>query len=202
MSWSVDVPTIPTLPGQPNASVTFFDATTLDKTIKRKGRKIHYIEGPIVCDGTYLLLDGRFSYEGGITNTVLREIHDQGRAALPVRTPPAPPGLPRRAGSQPDLMRVAVISDIHSNLPALAAVLADIDEQRPATRSGAWATWSATARCRTPAPRWSPTSPTSAWPVTTTSSSAATSTSRYFTTAAEAAARWTMEKSAAARASS
>jgi predicted phosphodiesterase len=28
-------------------------------------------------------------------------------------------------------MRVAVISDIHSNLPALAAVLADIDEQEP-----------------------------------------------------------------------
>ena len=66
----VDVPTIPTLPGQPNASVTFFDATTLDRTVRRKGRKIHYIEGPMVCDGTFFLLDGLFSYEGGITNTV------------------------------------------------------------------------------------------------------------------------------------
>jgi hypothetical protein len=67
---SVDVPPIPTLPGQPNASVVFFDATTLDKTVKRKGRLIHYIEGPILCDGTYFLLDGTFTYEGGITNTV------------------------------------------------------------------------------------------------------------------------------------
>jgi hypothetical protein len=67
---SVDVPPIPTLPGQPNASVVFFDATTLDRTVKRKGRLIHYIEGPILCDGTYFLIDGTFSYEGGITNTV------------------------------------------------------------------------------------------------------------------------------------
>jgi hypothetical protein len=67
---SVDVPPIPTLPGQPNASVVFFDATTLDKTVKRKGRLIHYIEGPILCNGTYFLLDGAFTYEGGTTNTV------------------------------------------------------------------------------------------------------------------------------------
>ena len=80
----VDVPPIPTLPGQPNASVTFFDATTLDKTVKRKGRTIHYIEGPILCDGTFFLLDGAFSYEGGITNTVLRAVHAQRRSALPV----------------------------------------------------------------------------------------------------------------------
>jgi hypothetical protein len=67
---SVDVPPIPTLPGQPNASVVSFDATTLDKTVKRKGRLIHYIEGPILCTGTYFLLDGAFTYEGGITYTV------------------------------------------------------------------------------------------------------------------------------------
>lgn len=67
---SVDIPPIPTLPGQPNASVVFFDATTLDKTVRRKGRRIHYIEGPILCDGTFFLLDGAFTYEGGITNTV------------------------------------------------------------------------------------------------------------------------------------
>ena len=67
---SVDVPPIPTLPGQPNASVVFFDATTLDKTVRRKGRRIHYIEGPILCNGTYFLLDGAFTYEGGMTNTV------------------------------------------------------------------------------------------------------------------------------------
>lgn len=67
---SVDIPPIPTLPGQPDASVTFFDATTLDKTVKRKGRTIHYIEGPVLCNGTYFLLDGVFSYENGLTNTI------------------------------------------------------------------------------------------------------------------------------------
>ena len=67
---SVNVPPIPTLPGQPNASVVFFDATTLDKTVRRRGRRIHYIEGPILCNGTYFLLDGTFTYEGGLTNTV------------------------------------------------------------------------------------------------------------------------------------
>jgi hypothetical protein len=65
-----DVPPIPTLPGQPNASVSFFDATTIDRTVRRRGRTIHYIEAPVLCSGTYFLLDGSFSYEGGITNTV------------------------------------------------------------------------------------------------------------------------------------
>jgi hypothetical protein len=69
----VDVPPIPTLPGQPNASVSFFDATTLDRTVRRKGRKIHYIEGPVLCNGTFFLLDGAISYEGGITNTVYEQ---------------------------------------------------------------------------------------------------------------------------------
>ena len=66
----IDVPPIPTLPGQPNASVVFFDATTLDRTVRRGHRRIHYIEGPVLCAGTFFLLDGSFSYEGGITNTV------------------------------------------------------------------------------------------------------------------------------------
>jgi hypothetical protein len=79
----VDVPPIPTLPGQPNASVTFFDARTLDKSVKRKGRRIHYIEGPIVCDGTYFLLDGTFSYEGGITHTVYEKFTIRGGPRCP-----------------------------------------------------------------------------------------------------------------------
>jgi hypothetical protein len=68
----VPVPPIPTLPGQPNASVTFFDATTLDRTVRRRGRRIHYIEGPVVCNGTFFLLDGEISYEGRPRNP-LRE---------------------------------------------------------------------------------------------------------------------------------
>jgi hypothetical protein len=65
-----DVPPIPTLPGQPNASVVYFDATTLDRTVRRDHRRIHYIESPILCSGTFFLLDGAFTYEGGITNPV------------------------------------------------------------------------------------------------------------------------------------
>lgn len=79
----VDVPTIPTLPNQPNASVTFFDATTLDRTVRRRGRKIHYIEGPIVCNGTFLLLDGTFTYEGGITHTVYERFTIKGGPRCP-----------------------------------------------------------------------------------------------------------------------
>jgi hypothetical protein len=78
-----NVPTIPTLPGQPNASVTFFDATTLDRTIRRKGRRVHYIEGPIVCDGTYLLLDGVFSYEDGTNHTVYEKFTIKGGPRCP-----------------------------------------------------------------------------------------------------------------------
>jgi hypothetical protein len=66
----VKVPPIPTIGQQPNASVIFFDATTIDRTVRRHRRKIHYIEGPLICNGTFFLLDGAFTYEGGITNTV------------------------------------------------------------------------------------------------------------------------------------
>ena len=79
----VDIPPIPTLPGQANASVSFFDAKTLDKSIKRKGRRLHYIEGPVVCDGTYLLLEGTFSYEGGITHTVYEKFTIRGGPRCP-----------------------------------------------------------------------------------------------------------------------
>jgi hypothetical protein len=79
----VKVPPIPTLPGQPNASVSFFDARTLDKTVRRRGRKIHYIEAPILCDGTFFLLDGAFSYEGGITHTVYERFTLRGGPRCP-----------------------------------------------------------------------------------------------------------------------
>ena len=60
---------------------------------------------------------------------------------------------PRRLASRPFAMRVAVISDIHANLHALEAVLADIDRRGASTRSGASATSSATGRARTSASR-------------------------------------------------
>jgi hypothetical protein len=79
----VAVPPIPTLPGQPNASVVFFDATTIDRTTRRRGRRIHYIEGPVVCNGTFFLLDGTFGYEGGITQTVFERFTVRGGPRCP-----------------------------------------------------------------------------------------------------------------------
>ncbi|MEX0993416.1 MAG: hypothetical protein WDZ37_05405 [Solirubrobacterales bacterium] len=64
------IPSIQTLPGAPNAALTGFDATVGAKPFKKGGKRIHYITGPLVCNGTFFLLDGEFSYEGGITNTV------------------------------------------------------------------------------------------------------------------------------------
>ena len=79
----VPVPPIPTLPGQPNASVAFFDTTTIDRVVRRKRRRIHYIEGPVVCNGTFLLLDGAFSYEGGLVNTVYERFTVKGGPRCP-----------------------------------------------------------------------------------------------------------------------
>jgi hypothetical protein len=79
----VDVPPFRTIDGQPNASVVFFDATTLDRTVRRRGRKIHYIEGPVLCDGTFFLLDGALTYEGGLTHTVYERFKLSGGPRCP-----------------------------------------------------------------------------------------------------------------------
>jgi hypothetical protein len=80
---SVRVPRIDTLPSAPDASVTFFDVTTRDLTVKRRGRTIHYIDGPVLCDGTYFLLDGEFAYYTGVTNTVLERFTLDGGPPCP-----------------------------------------------------------------------------------------------------------------------
>jgi hypothetical protein len=79
----LDVPPIRTLPGQPNAAVTFFDATVRDLKVRRKGRTIHYIDAPVLCTGTYFLLDGAFSYQGGVTNSVLERFTLNGGPRCP-----------------------------------------------------------------------------------------------------------------------
>jgi hypothetical protein len=80
---SVDVPPIKTLPSAPDASVTFFDATTRDLTRRRRGRTIHYIDGPVLCDGTFFLLDGQFGYQGGVTHTVFERFTLDGGPRCP-----------------------------------------------------------------------------------------------------------------------
>jgi hypothetical protein len=80
---NVDVPPIKTLPSAPDASVTFFDATVRDATVKRGGRTIHYIDAPVLCNGTYFLLDGAFTYAGGVTNDVLERFTLSGGPRCP-----------------------------------------------------------------------------------------------------------------------
>jgi hypothetical protein len=79
----VTVPPIKTLPSAPDASVTFFDVTTRDLTVRRKGRTIHYIDSPVLCDGTFFLLDGAFSYQGGVTHTVFERFTLDGGPRCP-----------------------------------------------------------------------------------------------------------------------
>jgi hypothetical protein len=80
---SVDVPPIKTLPSAPDASVTFFDATVRDATVRRKHRTIHYIDSPVLCDGTYFLLDGAFTYANGQRNDVLERFTLDGGPRCP-----------------------------------------------------------------------------------------------------------------------
>ncbi|MEX0992961.1 MAG: hypothetical protein WDZ37_03100 [Solirubrobacterales bacterium] len=64
----IEIPPLSTLPGQPPAALTFARVTTLDRTARRRGRTRHYIEAPLLCTGTFFMLDGaQFTYEGGRT---------------------------------------------------------------------------------------------------------------------------------------
>jgi hypothetical protein len=77
------IPPIKTLPSAPDASVTFFDATVNNVSVKRGKRRITYIDAPVLCDGTYFLLDGAFSYHGGVVNQVLEKFTLDGGPRCP-----------------------------------------------------------------------------------------------------------------------
>jgi hypothetical protein len=63
------VPLVPTLPGQPNATLTYFTVTTggtYKKKVHGKKKKFNYLENPTKCSGGYSwTLD--FTYENGET---------------------------------------------------------------------------------------------------------------------------------------
>jgi hypothetical protein len=80
---SVDVPPIKTLPSAPDASTTFFDATVNNLRIRRGKRRISYIDSPVLCNGTFFLLDGAFTYRGGITHSVLEKFTLNGGPRCP-----------------------------------------------------------------------------------------------------------------------
>ena len=80
---TVNVPPIKTLPSAPDASTTFFDTTVRNLRVKRGKRRISYIDSPVLCDGTYFLLDGSFTYRGGVTNTVLEKFTLNGGPRCP-----------------------------------------------------------------------------------------------------------------------
>jgi hypothetical protein len=79
----VNVPPIKTLPSAPDASVTFFDATVNNLSVRRGHRRISYIDAPVLCDGTYFLLDGAFTYRGGVVNPVLERFTLDGGPRCP-----------------------------------------------------------------------------------------------------------------------
>jgi hypothetical protein len=79
----VTIPPIKTLPSAPDASVTFFDATVNNLSVKRGHRRINYIDAPVLCNGTYFLLDGAFSYRGGVVNPVLERFTLNGGPRCP-----------------------------------------------------------------------------------------------------------------------
>jgi hypothetical protein len=79
----VDLPVFRTLDTLAHASVLSFDATTLDKTVKRRGRKVHYIEGPVLCNGTFFLMDGMLGYETGFSHTVYERFTLNGGPSCP-----------------------------------------------------------------------------------------------------------------------
>lgn len=78
-----EIPPIQTLPSAPNASVKLFDATTRDVTVRRRGRTIHFIDSPVLCDGTFFLLDGQFTYQGGIKADVFERFTLKGGPRCP-----------------------------------------------------------------------------------------------------------------------
>ena len=182
----IDVPPIKTLPSAPDASVTFFDATVRDLTVGRRGRRIHYIDSPVLCDGTYFLLDGAFSYQGGRRIDVL-ERFTLAAAALPIADGPPP-----RVGQFSSTARSRHLR--HPQQPPGAR--GGARRRRAAatpTRSGASATSSATAPTRMPAPRSSARSSSGAWRATTTWWCRGDIDIGYFAMSAGAAARWTVK---------
>jgi hypothetical protein len=80
---TVNVPAIKTLPSAPDASTTFFDATVNNRSVKRGKRRINYIDSPVLCNGTFFLLDGAFTYAGNVTHSVLEKFTLNGGPRCP-----------------------------------------------------------------------------------------------------------------------
>ena len=62
---NVTVPPLPTLPGQPNASITRFQLTT-KATIKKRGKTYNYVVAPTTCKKTWPF-KASFTFEDGTT---------------------------------------------------------------------------------------------------------------------------------------
>ena len=119
--------------------------------------------GTVLCNGTFFLLDGASATRtASRTPSTSASRSAAGRVAGSVSRPGGLPGVvPATGHARRGHLR-------HPQQPAgPEAVLADIEQRRP-ERSGAWATSSVTARCRTSA-RLLRNARTSAWAETTTS---------------------------------
>jgi hypothetical protein len=60
------VPLVPTLPGQPNATLTYFQVKTGRAKIRRRGKTYYYLENPRSCRGGFAWKIA-FTYENGET---------------------------------------------------------------------------------------------------------------------------------------
>jgi hypothetical protein len=80
-----EVPPVPTLPGQPDASVLSTDVTTTGTPVTRNGRKRYFIEGPVFCNGTFFLLEGSFGFADGTESTVYERFTLRGGPRCPRR---------------------------------------------------------------------------------------------------------------------
>jgi hypothetical protein len=52
-------------------------------TVRRRGRTIHYIDSPVLCDGTFFMLDGQFTYQGNTKVDVLERFTLRGGPRCP-----------------------------------------------------------------------------------------------------------------------
>ena len=118
------------------------DATTRDLTVRRRGHTIHYIDSPVLCDGTFFMLDGQFTLRATRRSTcwsaspcaAARAAPNGPSRPLNILQGPAPVSEPHPAVPMPGpqlRVAVAVVSDIHSNLPCPGGRALRRGPQRP-----------------------------------------------------------------------
>jgi hypothetical protein len=69
---TVNVPAIPTVPGQPDASISRFELNTKAR-IRKGGKKYPYVVAPTMCKKTWAF-KGTFTFEDGTSATATSNV--------------------------------------------------------------------------------------------------------------------------------